>query len=536
MSQRFLLKELCRYATGTWADIIYRNALLYPDREAFISGEERLTFAQFNLRVNRLVHALHSLGLQKGDGVGVLAWNRLEYPILYGAAMKGGFILSPFNPRLQAGELEYLIRYSEVSVLFVGSDLAAIASELRPRLPEIPNFVSLDGPRPDMADYRELLAGQPEAEPDVQVTEDDPYVIFYTSGTTGTPRGALYAQGRNIHHTRTRVILLNLVTGDKHVMILPLFHVGGTSQFWAFFYIGGSNVILSERSFDPGATLRTIQNECATDIHIVPTHLVSLLAAPEIENCDLGSLKRMWYAASPMPTELLRRGMERFGPIFMQGYGQSESGPDITFLSMASHDVLDRPAEEQHVLASCGQPCPGVHARVVDDAGSDVAPGAVGEIVVQGKSLMLEYWRRPEETREVFEGGWLHTGDLAYYDESGHLYIVGRKKEMIITGGENVYPREVEEVLYKHPAVLEAAVIGLPDPVWVERVHAVIVLREGGAVDTGALIQFCKQHLASYKAPKSIELVTHLPKNPQGKILKREIKARYAPPEPGRSS
>ena len=536
MSQTFLLKELCRYATGTWADIIYRNALLYPDREAFICGDKRVTFAQYNLRVNRLVHALHSLGVNKGDGTGVLAWNCLEYAVLYGAAMKGGFILSPFNPRLQTGELEYLIGYSEVATLFVGGELAANAEALRPRLPGITNFVSLDGPRPDMADYRELLAGQPEAEPDVQVAADDPYVIFYTSGTTGTPRGALYAQGRNIHHTRTRVIVLNLVTGDKHVMILPLFHVGGTSQFWAFFYIGGSNVILPQESFDPGATLRAIRDERATDIHIVPTQLVSLLAAPEVERYDLKSLKRMWYAASPMPTELLKRGMERFGPIFMQGYGQSESGPDITFLSMAAHDVLDRPAAEQHVLASCGQPSPGVHVRIVDAAGNDVAPGAVGEIVVQGKSLMLEYWHRPEETRQVFEGGWLHTGDLAYYDESCHLYIVGRKKETIITGGENVYPREVEEVFHKHPAVLEAAVIGLPDPVWVERVHAVVALRAPGAVDADALVRFCKQHLASYKVPKTVDFMTALPKNPQGKILKREIKARYASPEHGRPS
>ncbi|MHB8765493.1 MAG: long-chain-fatty-acid--CoA ligase [Deferrisomatales bacterium] len=524
-----LLQELCRYATGTWADILYRNALLYPDREAFIYGGERVTFAGYNARVNRLVHALHALGVKKGDGIGALAWNCLEYAVLYGAAMKGGFILSPFNPRLQTGELEYLIGYSEAATLFVGGDLAAQAEALRPRLPEVRHWVSLDGPRPAMADYRELLAGQPEDEPGVDVRPEDPYVIFYTSGTTGTPRGALYAQGRNIHHTRTRVLLLNLVTGDKHVMILPLFHVGGTSQFWAFFYIGGSNVILPQKSFDPGATLRVIADERATDLHIVPTHLVTLLGVPEIDACDLTSLKRMWYAASPMPTELLRRGIERFGPIFMQGYGQSETGPDITFLSMAAHDVLDRPAEEQGVLASCGQPCPGVHVRLVDDAGRDVGLGEVGEIVVRSGSLMLEYWRRPEETRQVLRDGWLHTGDLGRHDETCHLYIVGRKKEMIISGGENVYPREVEEVLYQHPAVAEVAVIGLPDPVWVERVHGVVALAQGREANADELIRFCKQRLASYKVPKTFEFVAALPKNATGKILKRELLAQRTP-------
>lgn len=525
-----LLKELCRYPNGTWADILYRNALLYPNRDAFVCGDERLSFAGYNARVNRAVHALRSLGLKKGDGVGVLAWNTLEYAVLYGAAMKGGFILSPFNPRLQSGELEYLIGYSEAVAVFVGGELTSSALPLRARLPGVSHWLSLEDDE-GFVGWKALSAAQGDHEPDVAPTPDDPFVIFYTSGTTGTPRGALYAQGRNIYHTRTRVLQLQLATGDKHVMILPLFHVGGYSQFWAFFYVGGSNVVLPQKSFDAAATLGAIERERATDLHIVPTHLVALLAVPDLETYDVSSLKRVWYAASPMPTELLKRGVERFGPLFMQGYGQSESGPDITFLQRASHDVLDKPAEEQRVLASCGQPCVGTHVRVVDFDGNDVEPGVVGEIVVQGHSLMLEYWRRPEETREVFAGGWLHTGDLAVYDETCHLYLVGRKKELIITGGENVYPREVEEVLYRHPAVAEVAVLGLPDEVWVERVHAVVVLREGADAGAAELVGFCKQHLASYKVPKTMDFVGSLPKNPQGKILKRELRAHR--PSPG---
>ncbi len=235
----------------------------------------------------------------------------------------------------------------------------------------------------------------------------------------------------------------------------------------------------------------------------------------------------MWYAASPMPSELLRRGMEKFGPIFMQGYGQSESGPDITFLSKRSHHVLDKPRDEQKLLASCGQPCLGVHVRIVDDNNRDVKPHTVGEIVVQSKQVMVEYWQKPEETSSVMAEGWLHTGDMAYYDEEGYIYIVDRKKDMIVTGGENVYPREVEEVLYSHPAVSEATVIGVPDDLWIERVHALLVLKQGQQATDHEIIQFCKEHLARYKAPKSVEFVESLPKNPQGKILKREIRDKY---------
>ena len=527
MSDGLILKELCRYNIGTYADIIYRNALLYPDRQAFSYREERVTFNQFNARVNSLIHALWSLEVQKGDVLGILSWNCLEYADVYGAAMKGGFIASPFNPRLQADELEYLINYSEAKTLFVGPELWETVNELRSRIPHVKNFVSFEGPGKDMIPHGDLLRAHPNKEPDIRVAEEDPFVIFYTSGTTGVPRGALYTQGRKMEDTRIFVQELALDPTDKHVMIVPLFHVAGGSFLWAFFYAAAGNVIMPQRSFDPAATLQAIQDERATAIHIVPTHLVAMLSLPGFEKYDLSSLKRMWYAGSPMPTELLRKGMEIFGPIFMQAYGQSESGPNVTFLPARYHQVLDRPLEEQRVLASIGQPCIGVHVRIVDEKNRDVEPGEVGEIVAQSKSIMVEYWQRPEETLEALTDGWLHTGDLGYYDEKGFIYIVDRKKDMIVTGGENVYSREVEDVLYMHPAIAEVAVIGIPDPTWVERVHAVVVLKPDATSTEKDLIAFCKEHLASYKAPKSVEFLESLPKNPQGKILKKEIRANY---------
>jgi acyl-CoA synthetase (AMP-forming)/AMP-acid ligase II len=284
---------------------------------------------------------------------------------------------------------------------------------------------------------------------------------------------------------------------------------------------------MQQRSFDAAAMLQLVQEEKATDIHIVPTQLVTLLALPDIEKYDLSSLKRIWYGASPMPKELLKKGIERFGTIFMQGYGQSESGPEVTFLSKKSHQILGKSLEEQKKLASCGQPSLGVHVRVVDDKNNDVEPYTIGEIILKSRAMMVEYWHKPDETRDVLIGGWLHTGDLGYYDREGYIYIVDRKKDMIISGGENVYPREIEEVLYQHPEVSEVAVIGVPDEVWIERVHALIVLKKGEHTTGNEIIDFCKQHLARYKAPKSVEFVESLPKNPQGKILKKELREKY---------
>jgi long-chain acyl-CoA synthetase len=527
MSERLILKELCRYRRGTFADIVNRNALLHSNEEVFICGSQRITFSQFNRRVNSLVHALSEAGLKKGDGIGMLSWNCLEYTDFYGAAMKGGFIASPFNPRLHSEELEYLINYSEAKALFVGPELVTTVHELRSRLPKVEHYISLAGADPDMLSHDDLISSYPSHDPGVDLYPDDPYLIFYTSGTTGVPRGGLYTHRRKLDNTRIKALEMGAKPGDKHIMVLPFFHIGGDSHVWPFFLVGGANVIMLERSFDPSAVLKIIQEEKATDLHIVPTQLNAMLSRKDIKDYDLRSLNRIYYAASPMPVELLRRGLEIFGPVFSQGYGQTESGPQITCLPRKNHQVLDRPPEEQKVLASCGQPSLGVHVRVVDEQNKDVEPGKVGEIIAQSESIMVEYWKRPKETSETIVDGWLHTGDLGYYDEKGFIYIVDRKKDMIVTGGENVYSREVEDVLYKHPGISEAAVVGIPDPVWVERVHAVIVMKEGIQATQEEIIAFCKSHLASYKSPKSADFVDSLPKNPQGKILKKEIRAKY---------
>jgi len=525
MSKRLLLKELSRYNVGTWADIIYRNALLYPNQEAFVYGDTRITFSEFNTRVNKLIHALHKIGVKKGDVLGILSWSSLGFVEVYGASMKGGFIASPFNPRLQANELEYIINYSEANTLFVGPELFEVASSIRGKLPKIKNFISLESSAPDMIAHSDLLASYPGEEPDVQVEEDDPVCIIYTSGTTGMPRGALYTQRRFIEDAKTLVIDMGLQPGHKRVQITPLFHIAGNTHFRSSLYTAGCNIIV--KFFDAAATLQIIHDERATHMDFVPTHLVAMLNLPDLKKYDISSMEFLWYGASPMPQEVLKKGMKVFGPIFAQGYGQSESGPAISHMTKDDHNVLDRPRKEQKKLASAGRPDIGVQVRIVDDKDKDVKPGELGEIVVRSKQIMVEYWRKPEDTEANIVKGWLHTGDIGYYDEEGYIYIVDRKKDMIITGGENVYPREIEEVLYQHPAVLEAAVIGIPDPYWVEKVHAVVTTKKGAKATAEELIAFCKKSLAGYKAPKSVDFVDALPKNPSGKILKRELREKY---------
>jgi len=525
MSERLLLKELSRYKVGTWADIIYRNALLYPDQEAFVYGDARITYSEFNTRINKLIHALHKMGVKKGDVIGILSWSCLQFAEYYGISMKGGFIASPFNPRLQANELEYIINYSEANTLFVGPELFEMASSIRDKLPKIKNFISLESAGPDMIAHEDLLKSYPGDEPDVQIDEDDPICIIYTSGTTGMPRGALYTQKRFIEDAKTLVIDMGLQPGHKRVQITPLFHIAGNTHFRSSLYTGGCNIIV--KFFDAETTLKIIQEEKATHMDFVPTHLVAMLNLPNLKDYDISSIKCLWYGASPMPQEVLKRGMKLFGPIFAQGYGQSESGPAITHLDKDDHNVLDRSEKEQKKLASAGRPDIGVQVRIVNDKGGDVRPGEVGEIIVRSKLVMVEYWHKPEDTKANLVKDWLHTGDLGYYDEEGYIYIVDRKKDMIITGGENVYPREVEEVLYQHPAVMEAAVIGIPDDYWVEKVHAVVTTRKGEKATAEELIAFCKKRLAGYKTPKSVEFIDALPKNPSGKILKRELRDKF---------
>jgi acyl-CoA synthetase (AMP-forming)/AMP-acid ligase II len=468
------------------------------------------------------------MGVNKGDVIGALSTNCLEYFDVYGAAQKGGFIVSPFNVRLQPDELEYLINYSEATTLFVGLGSEEVVSFLISRLPKVKNFISLGRSAPNMIWHGDLLTDYSSEEPDVQVDEDAPFFICYTGGTTGLPKGAVYSQRTSMDNTRTVVIGFGLGPTDKHVLVMPSHHVGGFDGPACHFYVGGSTVIMDmAKPFNPAETLQVIQDEKATGIMVVPTQLMAMINLPDLDRYDISSLKRVFYVGSPIPLEALKKAIKLWGPIFTQGYGQTEAGPNVLYLRSEEHNVLDRPPEEQKVLHSAGRPFIGVRVRIVAEDGTDVEPDEVGEILIQSNHIMNGYWQKPEETATAIVDGWLHTGDMGYYDELGYIYIVDRKKDMIISGGENIYPREVEEIICQHPSVLEAAVIGVPDPYWVERVHAVVVLKRGGSVTAEELVDFCKGRLARYKAPKSVEFAESLPRSSVGKILRRDLRARY---------
>lgn len=517
-----ILVELDKYEIGTFADVIYRHSLLIGDNPAFIYGKERCNFAEYNARVNSLVRAIQALGVKKGETIGILSWNCMDLAYLVGAAMKGGFIASPFNPRLSTSDLDYIINYSDTSTVFVGAEFADVVKEIRPQLTKVKNIVTLEKAVAGMPYIQDLIKANSSEEVNVKLTENDPMTIIYTSGTTGRPKGALYTQGRMVHNAYVNMAALPVGTTDKNILALQLFHIAAMEFFQVALFAGATSILL--KSFDAKVVMQTVQEEKATMVALVPTALAAIFNLPDFDSYDHSSLQRIAYLGSPMPVALLKKGIEKFGLVFCQQYGQTESGPLISTLKQKEHQVAYGTPEEQKILGSCGRPIMGVHTRIVDENGKDCAPGEVGEILVKSKQIMQEYWHKPKETGETLVDGWLHTRDLAYFDEKGYMYIADRKQDMIITGGEHVFPREVEEVLYQHPMVLEAAVIGVPDAYWVERVHAIITLKEGSACTPEEMIEYCKARMSRFKAPKSVEFIKALPKNATGKILKTELR------------
>lgn len=518
-------KNIGRYSVGSWGDIMLRNATFHPNRDAFIHADRRVTFRQYNERVNRLINYLKDRGINNGDTIGVLSWNCLEYAEVCGAAGKGGFLLAPLNARASVNEIEYLVNDSRAVVLLVGPEFASALLALKPNLQKVKYMICLEKTN-GFEDYNQIQANYTADEPDVQKVDDDsPMLLIYTSGTTGVPKGALYTQGRWREDTLSHSIEMPIESEDKGLLIMPYYHIAGVVWHSAFFYQGACNVIM--KAFEPRETLETIERERITNISLVPTHIAALLNFLEFNKYDTSSLKRVKYVGSPIPLALLKKAIRTWGPIFIQGYGQTESGPIVTFLKEKEHDVLDKPAVQQKKLLSCGRPALDVQVRIVDDKGLDVPVGDNGEIIVRSRHIMKGYWNNPEETAKTIVDGWLHTRDIGRFDEDGYIYIVDRKNDMIISGGENIYPREVEDVMCLHTAVLECAVIGIPDPKWIEAVHAVVVLKKDVTATSDELIDFCKKNLARYKAPKSIEIVSELPKSATGKILKTELRRKW---------
>ena len=504
----------------TLRDMITENARRYSDKVAFVFDRKRYTFEQVNQRINSLARALADLGVARGDRVGVLANNCPQYFELFGLA-KTGRVCVPLNYRLAGRELSYLINNSEISALVLESEFVDALDSIRHEVKGVKEFICLDAAVEGMRSYEDLIGGYPPDEPTDEVHPEDPCTLYYTSGTTGRPKGAIHTHRSMI--AEATMSHRGLSCEDIVLCVMPFFHTGGSAAHLIPAFAAGATTVVHRR-FDETLALEAMEKERVTYVFLVPSMILRLLEHPDLGRYDLGSLRAIGYTGSPIPVEVLRRGVGRLGQVFFQELGQTET-LNMTVLRREEHKLEGSPKELGR-LESAGRPSEG-ELRIIDEQGRDVPMGEPGEIAARSERIMQGYWRMPEETARTIRDGWLRTGDVGRMDEDGYVYLVDRKKDMIISGAENIYSREVEEVLYMHPAVLEAAVVGVPDPKWGEAVKAVLALRPGTEVCEEEIINFCKEHMASYKKPRTVEFWTDLPKTASGKIRKDVIRERY---------
>lgn len=501
------------------AYLITRSACYFPERVAFVFDGRPISFRDLNRRINKLVNGLTSLGLKKGDRVGLLFHNSLPFLESYLALYKAGLLWVRLNARLSISEMKIMLEDSEAAALIGGPEFEEVIKNISSGLR---NIIQV-GKGPGL-EYGTFLQKGSEEEPNSFVNINDLSDIWYTSGTSGTPKGIMLTH-RNIL-TCTQLLLCDtyeITVNDKLLTVAPLSHAGSV-RILPFVVRGATNYL--HNHFDPLAIFKEIENSRITDISLTPTTIIALMNHPRRANFDLSSLKRITYGGSPMPVERIKEAVNVFGPILDQSYGQAESIITITHLPRNEHCINGDPVKEKR-LASAGREYSGVQVRIINEDEKFLSAGEIGEIVTKSDLVMEGYWKKPPETKEALKGGWLHTGDIGYLDNEGYLFLVDRKNDKIITGGLNVFPREVEEILACHPGILEVSVFGVKDPYWVETIEAAVVLRPNMNVTAEDIIQFCEGRLAGYKKPKKIHFMNELPKNLYNKVLRKDLKAHF---------
>jgi acyl-CoA synthetase (AMP-forming)/AMP-acid ligase II len=500
---------------------LHRAVQQQPGTVMTIFGERKRTFREAADRVARLAGAMRALGVRDGDRVAMLSLNSDRYSEYLLAVPWANAVLNPVNTRWSAPEIAYSLRDSGSRVLLVDDTLAPMLPALREAAPELATVIHAgDGPAPDGAlGYEDLVATASPIE-DARRGGDELAGLFYTGGTTGFPKGVMLSHANLATSWLGAAASGHLARpGSRTLHAAPMFHLADLLSWGVTVLAGGGHVILP--AFEPVAVLAAVAEHRATDALLVPTMIQILADHPEVTRYDLTSLRAVLYGASPIPQAVLERAMKALpGASFTQAYGMTELSPVATLLSPADH-------ERGGVLRSAGRAAPHAEIRVVDAGGAEVPRGTVGEIIVRGGHVMRGYWNKPEETEAAVRDGWMHTGDGGYLDERGYLYVVDRLKDMIITGGENVYSAEVENAISSHPAVAQCAVIGVPDPGWGERVHAVVIPQPGATVTLQELREHAKTRIADYKAPRSLEITETLPVSGTGKVLKRELRAKH---------
>jgi len=506
-------------------DILNKMVMFFPDKEILISPEKRQTSKELVERSFALANALLNLGLKKGDKVAVLLSNSHQSVESFCGLMSAGLVRVALNTRHTGREHLYVLDNSESKALIIGEEYLPVISPVLPEAKNITTVISVtNGTIRGMFSYEELIDQAPKSEPQIELFDEDDHRLSYTSGTTGLPKGVIHTNRASmISVYNTLLDGLDIRSTDVVALTSPVTHASG-SMILPHFVRGAKVVILP--GFNSRLLLETIEKERITTLYLVPTTIVMLLNDPELKKYDLSSLRTIRYGASPIAPEVLKKAIEAFGHVFVQGYGLTEGSMPLTLLTKEDH-ILNGSEKKLKRLASVGREVTVAKVRIMDENGEFLPPGQIGEIVAQSDQIMKEYWKNPQATAEALRGGWLHTRDMGYMDEDSYLFLVDRKDDMIVSGGFNVYPKEVEDVLYMHPAVLEAAVFGVPDEKWGETVKAALSLKEGMAVTEEEIIEFCKKHLSGYKKPTSIDFMKELPKNQNGKIMRKELKEPY---------
>ncbi|MBU2551624.1 MAG: long-chain fatty acid--CoA ligase [Proteobacteria bacterium] len=496
---------------GYW---LTKRELLTPEKEAVVDGNRRLNYRMLNHRVNRLARGLAGSGLRTGDRLAMLAYNGIEFVEVIMAAAKLGLILVPLNWRLTAAELAFIVNDSQTGTLVFDPALADPAGELR-GLTELSRLIVLGTEdRFGARGYELMLADESPEEPvpDAAPDLDSPHIIMYTAGTTGRPKGAILSQGASFWNA-LNLESCDFTSRDRDLLVLPMFHIGGIGLFTLpMLYVGGTVVVM--RAFDPAEAFRLLAQERISLFFGVPAIFLFMIQHPDFDPAVFRDVRLIMSGGAPLPASLVRQYHER-GIVLQQGFGMSEAGPSIA--TLGKELALSK-------AGSIGRPVFHLDVRVVDDDLNEAPRGEVGELVMRGPNIMQGYWNRPEATEEAFAGGWFHSGDLARMDDDGDLYIVERKKDMFISGGENVYPAEVEDAIYELEAVAEAAVIGVRDERWGEVGRAVIVVKPGRDLSEAEIIGHLQGRLAKYKIPRSVVFAEVLPRNAAGKVLKTVLR------------
>jgi len=502
-----------------------------PDKEAIVFEGKRYTFTQLSERVNRLANALFELGVQKGDRVAMLQVNTNQCVEAYFATAKTGAIYVPLNFRARGNELSYMLNSSEATTLFIGQRYIELVNSIKSDLASVKNFISLDNQEDGMPYYEDIISAASPDEVFSDISDDDTTILMYTAGTTGSSKGVMLSHNSFSIYVLENVTPADPISEESNILTVPLYHVAGIQAMMAAIY--GGRTLVTERQFEAKEWMELVQQEKVSRAMMVPTMLKMLIEHPEFKNFDLSSLKVITYGAAPMPLDVIKKAVELFpGVSFINAFGQTETASTITTVPPEDHDLTgteEEKAKKLRRLASIGKPMADVEMKVVDEDGNELPQGEAGEIVAKGPRVMTGYWKDDDKTdKTIDEDGWVHTGDIGYIDEGGYFFLSGRATDMIIRGGENISPEEVEAVLLTYPKIEDVAVIGVPDDEWGEVPMAVAVIKQGETSTAEELMEFCRANLASFKRPRSVVFVDEIPRNPMGKILKKQLREQYS--------